>query len=313
MVIRVLILLTCLFALVMTVVYGMRLPIDGLLLFLGVLVPTIMGLFAHYRYVGRLRTRGNTKAALRHLRFWFLLLPAEAYQQLRIQILIEADDPRAASSAIERAEKKGLSSSFVRAFRADLHRRRGAFRDAETQLQKGLDETPPGLIRAGLLTQLSRLYIHHMPTKSNLKQVGFLLDEARQLTPQSPHSELIDAVQGEWLLARKQFDKASTLLRKSLESLLDTPLAKDQRPPKRSLGQRIGSFLAQLTYSQRDEHQFPFFAELCLSLARAYDALKQPKETALALETGLSLCQQPYVAEPLRELQRSLRVAACKS
>lgn len=297
MIIRVLVFLTFIFALVMYLLYNIKLPIDGLLLALGLLMLAIVALFAHYRYVGKLRTSGQYHAALRQLKFWWMLLPSEAYKQLRIQILIESSDFNAARKSIEDAEAKGMETAFSGGFRADIERRQGNYKIAEQHLQRAIDATPPGLLRTGLLTQLARLYIHNIPTKANLKQVGFLLDEAESLTKQPPHSDLIKAVRGEWYLVKQTPKKAIEALQPSLDALFLSAVT--YKPS--GFFNKITYFLAQVTYSQRDEHQYPFFAELCLSLGRAYAKRRDFAQARTILQQGLSLTQQSFVAEPLQK------------
>lgn len=309
MTLRIFLFITLLFIGVTSLAQWLQWPIDG---FLAALLVSALGViltFAHYRHIGRQRSRGNTHSALRHLWWWQLLLPGETYHQLRLQILVESEDPEAARQAIAQAQTKNLLDlAFITGFRAEVERRMGHYQAAESALIEGLRHTPPGLLRAGLQSQLARLYIHHITSSKTLETAESLLEEADTFVDTHVHSLLIQAIRGELYLAQKDPNQAAQLLQHSLDQLL----ASHPPPP----GIRVSwwvflryffqGLLAQLTYSQQDEHQNPFYAELCLSLGKAYLACRNSEKAKQAIQCGLSLCQQPFIYQPLRELQRSL-------
>ena len=289
---------------VFATVKGFRLPIDGLLAFFVILMPLVMAIFAHYRYVGRLRTSGKFSRALRHLLFWRLLLPRDAYLQLRIQILIESGDIDAAKAAIDKAESQGLDFAYIGGFRADLSRRQGHYRHAKDHLEHTLDITPPGLLRAGLLTQLARLYAVFFTTEENLERAEELLLEAEEFIKGPPHEQLIRVVRGELRLAQEEYEEAEEMLRSSLDYLLkddDGSFDPEAKKPQRSISQRLMQLFAWLTYSQNDEHQHPFYAELCLSLGKVYEKLSKHEVARRCFERGLELSQQAFVARSLEK------------
>ncbi len=304
MTLRIFIFLSFMFFAVFWLTSVLKLPIDGFLaalLISGLLITT---LFAHYRHIGRQRSRGLTQSALRHLSVWKVFLPSETYHQLRLQILVEADSHDQALQELEHAAQKNLLHiAFLKGFRAELERRRGNFKRAKVCLKEGIEETPPGLLLAGLYAQLIRLYIHHLPSQKHWREAELLLDEADGLVDTHIHALLLKAVRGEYLYVMEDYAGAAELLRESLDELLA-----DHPPPpgaKVSFFSQLSHFLqglfAQLTYSQQDEHQNPFYAELCHTLGKVYLALGERDNALLFLHCGLSLCQQPFIRQPLEE------------
>ena len=231
----------------------------------------------------------------------------ETYHQLRLQILVESEDPDRARQALDEAEQYNyLDLAFTKGFRAELERRLGNYKRAKVILHEGMDHTPPGLLKAGLYAQLVRLYVHHMPTQKHWRESETLLDEADEFVDTHVHSLLLKAVRGELLYALEDYKESVTLLREALDELLA-----DHPPPpgaKVSFFSQISHFLqglfAQLTYSQQDEHQNPFYAELCHTLGKVYLKLNDRENALLFLHTGLSLCQQPFIHGPLEETLR---------
>jgi tetratricopeptide (TPR) repeat protein len=289
--------------------YTLRLPIDGLLLGILVLIPMVMAIFAHYRHIGRLRSQGRFLSARRHLRLWRILLPWEAYQRLVIELLIESGEMEEARKAIEAAEKKGMEAAFVWGLKADLERRIGSTARAIKILEEALEVIPPSLLRAGLLAQQARLLALYRPTQDALREADHSLAAAEEIIAGPPYRYLLDAIKGEIALARGEYRRASALLQENLDALLDSARlseAKRAQREKPTFFQRLGALFAALTYSQKDEHQHPFFAELALSLARAYQGRNSPEEARQAALLGLELSQQPFTAEPLRSLLAQL-------
>jgi len=280
---------------------AMHVPIDGVLAFLFILIPTVMLLFAHYRRIGRLRTLDECERALWHLRWWRILLPREAYLQLQLSILVELD-PDEARVEIEAAEGK-IAEAFLYGFRAEVARRAGDKREAETQLKLALEQTPPSMLRTGLLAQLARLYIHQFQDKRSLNEASHMIAEARTYISAPVHRHLLDAIEGELCAARGQHGRAIELLQTALGALLtsNAPLYGDDTSAWARFAHTLQSLFAQLTYSQQDEHQFPLFAELYLSLGRAHLQRKERDDAAKAFRHGLTLCKQPFIADPLEE------------
>jgi tetratricopeptide (TPR) repeat protein len=307
MAIRVLLFLGFVFFGLVGLLQFLQFKADGILLFVFVLMPLVMLIFAHYRRIGRLRTLGMYKQALWHLRWWWLLLPGEAYHQLRVSILVESGDKDEAAKAIAAAEGR-LAAPCLFGFRAELARRLGAYREAETQLKLGLEEVPPGVLRTGLLAQLSRLYCLHFREPRMQQEAERMLEEAAGYVSADAHKLLLAAVRGELLYARKEYKTAASQLESALDGLLASTVRK--RPEGGGLFGALAyvasSLFAQLTYTQQDEHQFPLFAEFCLTLGRVYEKLKEKDKARATYRKGLSLSKQPFVAEPLESALKRL-------
>lgn len=283
-------------------------PVDGILTFLFVLMPIVVGLFAHYRRIGRLRTLGLFDRALWHLRFWRILLPREAYIQLRLSILVEGGERDTVLKAIEEADGI-IAAPFLFGFCAEMERRNGAFKEAEVQLKLALEDTPPGILRTGILAQLSRLYAVFFPThKKLLKEAEAMLDEAQEYVSEDVHVHLIEAIRGELAYAQKHPTQAVQLLESNLELLMDSPsgIVGEDASFLQRVGAAFQSLFAQLTYSQQDEHQFPLYAELYVSLGHAWKALKQREKARAAYQKGASLCKQPFISERIEEAIEAL-------
>lgn len=309
MTIRIFLLLTALFIGVMWLSAALQLPVDGFLAALFVSAMGIVVVFAHYRHIGRQRARGLTDKALWNLSLWRFLLPPETFHQFRLQILVESEDPQRARKALEQAEQDNLlAPAFLLGFHAELERRQRNYKRARRFLQEGIQETPPGLLLAGLHAQLSRLYIHNLCSPERLEEVKDLLDEAEEFVDTHIHGLLIKAVRGEYHFAREEYEEAIELLQSSMDQLLA-----DHPPPPGAKGtffqysyHFLMNLFAQLTYSQQDEHQNPFYAELCHTLGRAYLATQQYDKASLTLNSALALCQQPFVADPIQKSLRKL-------
>lgn len=304
MTIRILLFLIVSFVGLIWTLRAMQIPVDGFLAFLFFLVPLVLLLFAHYRWIGRLRTLGLAPRALWHLGLWRLLLPSEAYWQMKLSILVEGNDPQAAREAIEKAEAH-LPPPFLLGFHAELSRREGNQEEALNYLELALEETPPGLLRTGILAQMSRLLLQQ-GRKSQLGRVEEMLEEAGRYVTADEHKRLLAAIEGELFLKQGRMQKAAEALQTSLDSLVSTT------PPPTSdslldrMGWSIQYWFAQLTYSQQDEHQFPLYAEFYLSLGRAYEGLGEREKALDALRKGLSLCKQPFVEAPIESALKSL-------
>lgn len=308
MTIRIFLLLTALFIGVMWLSAFLQLPIDG---FLAALLISMMGIivvFAHYRHIGRQRARGLTDKALRHLSLWRFLLPPETFHQFRLQILVESNDSQRARKALEQAEEQNLlDGAFILGFHAELERRSGNHKRARRFLLDGMEHTPPGLLLGGLQVQLARLYIHDFASPERLEDADELLEEAERYFDTHIHRMLANAVRGEYHFAMKNYDEAIEMLQPSMDQLL----ADNPPPPGASTFFQysyhfLTNLFAQLTYSQQDEHQNPFYAELCHTLGRAYLATKQYDKASLTLKSALALCQQPFVAGPIEATLRKL-------
>jgi hypothetical protein len=286
--------------------YGLRLPIDGLLLGILLLFPMVMAVFAHYRYIGKLRSQGHFRSARRHLRLWRLLLPYEAYLRMQTELAIEEADEALARRLLQKGRDTGMEAAFVWGMEADLERRLGHPDRARRVLEEALENVPPSLLRAGLLAQQARLFALSYPTQDMLRQADLALSEAEEITSGPPHRYLLDAIRGELALARKEYRRASTLLQDNLEALGESAriaeAGRKDLPLHRRISRKASAFFAALTYSQQDEHQYPFFAELYLSLARAYIGRKEIESAHQFAQRGLALCTQPFVADPLRAI-----------
>ncbi|MCB9640155.1 MAG: hypothetical protein H6727_14770 [Myxococcales bacterium] len=290
--------------------YGLRLPIDGLLLGILLLLPMVMGVFAHYRYIGRLRSRGAFAAARRHMVLWRLLLPWEAYIRLKIEIAIEEGNEKEARVLLEKAREQGMEPAFLSGLEADLERRLGSPKKARVILEEALEATPPSLLRAGLLAQQARLAALSFSDQDSLRKADLALAEAEEITSGPPYRYLLDAIRGEIALARKEYRRAISLLKENLEALVDTARVSEagrkDLPAHRKISRRASELFAVLTYSQQDEHQYPFFAELYLSLARAHMGRNEYEEAKSCAEQALALCAQPYVVQPLQKLLKEI-------
>ncbi len=170
--------------------YGLRLPIDGLLLGILLLFPMVMAVFAHYRYIGKLRSQGHFRSARRHLRLWRLLLPYEAYLRMQTELAIEEADEALARRLLQKGRDTGMEAAFVWGMEADLERRLGHPDRARRVLEEALENVPPSLLRAGLLAQQARLFALSYPTQDMLRQADLALSEAEEITsgPPSPLS-----------------------------------------------------------------------------------------------------------------------------
>lgn len=286
--------------------YGLRLPIDGLLLGILLLFPMVMAVFAHYRYIGKLRSQGRFRSARRHLLFWRLLLPYEAYLRMQTELAIEEADEALARRLIQKARDTGMEAAFVWGMEADLERRLGHPQRARDILDEALEHVPPSLLRAGLLAQKARLFALCFPNQDALRQADLALSEAEEITSGPPHRYILDAIRGEIALARNEYRRASSLLQENLEALVESAriseAARKDLPLHRRISRKASAFFAALTYSQQDEHQYPFFAELYLSLARACLGRKEPEIAHNFAKRGLSFCSQPFVAHPLQAI-----------
>ncbi len=286
--------------------YGLRLPIDGLLLGILLLFPMVMAVFAHYRYIGKLRSQGRFRSARRHLLFWRLLLPYEAYLRMQTELAIEEADEALARRLIQKSRDTGMEAAFVWGMEADLERRLGHPQRARDILDEALEHVPPSLLRAGLLAQKARLFALCFPNQDALRQADLALSEAEEITSGPPHRYILDAIRGEIALARNEYRRASSLLQENLEALVESAriseAARKDLPLHRRVSRKASAFFAALTYSQQDEHQYPFFAELYLSLARACLGRKEPEIAHNFAKRGLSFCSQPFVAHPLQAI-----------
>ncbi len=286
--------------------YGLRLPIDGLLLGILLLFPMVMAVFAHYRYIGKLRSQGRFRSARRHLLFWRLLLPYEAYLRMQTELAIEEADEALARRLIQKSRDTGTEAAFVWGMEADLERRLGHPQRARDILDEALEHVPPSLLRAGLLAQKARLFALCFPNQDALRQADLALSEAEEITSGPPHRYILDAIRGEIALARNEYRRASSLLQENLEALVESAriseAARKDLPLHRRISRKASAFFAALTYSQQDEHQYPFFAELYLSLARACLGRKEPEIAHNFAKRGLSFCSQPFVAHPLQAI-----------
>lgn len=286
--------------------YGLRLPIDGLLLGILLLFPMVMAVFAHYRHIGKLRSQGRFRSARRHLLFWRLLLPYEAYLRMQTELAIEEADETLARSLLQKSRDTGMEAAFVWGMEADLERRLGYPQRAREILDEALEHVPPSLLRAGLLAQKARLFALCFSNQDALRQADLALSEAEEITSGPPHRYILDAIRGEIALARNEYRRASTLLQENLDALIESAriseAGRKDLPLHRRISRKASAFFAALTYSQQDEHQYPFFAELYLSLARACLGRKEPEIAHNFAKRGLSFCSQPFVAHPLQAI-----------
>lgn len=293
--------------------YGLRLPIDGLLLGILLLLPMVMGVFAHYRYIGRLRSRGHFASARRHLMLWRFLLPWESYLRMKIELAIEEGDETTARKLIQQGHDQGMEPAFLWGLEADLERRMGSAKRASVILEEALESTPPSLLRAGLLAQQARLLALSFSDQDALRRADIALGQAEEITSGPPYRYLLDAIRGEIALARKEYRRASAMLQENLEALVETAriaeAGRKDLPVHRRISRRASELFAIVTYSQQDEHQYPFFAELYLSLARACMGRKEPTEARLFASRGLALCAQPFVAKPLEKVLQEAQAA----
>jgi tetratricopeptide (TPR) repeat protein len=306
---RILILFGVLFVGILWLAQATAFPIDGFLTALLLSSLLIILLFAHYRFIGKLRALGQNSRALRHLWLWLLFLPEESYNQLRLQILIEGDDHQLALQQIDEAEKiSRIDPAFIAGFRAEIARRKGRYREAESLLLAALEVTPPGVLRTGLCAQIARLYIHNLNNKKILPNAEKWLNEAEEYALTETHTLILQAVRGELLLAQQEPDKGRSLLRESLDNLLShhppAPMLSLSWPAR--MWYLCKSLVDQFISGQQDEHQNPFYAELCLSLGKAYANNNQPDDARTYLYCGLSLCQQTFIAQPLRDVLNTL-------
>ena len=278
------------------------LQIDGFLAGISVSLFLVLALFAHYRYIGTLRSSGEFQAALRQLLLWKWILPSQAYHQIRLQILSESNFTERALEELNRAEEKELlEPAFIYGFRAEVHRRLAQYTTAENLLIKAIDQTPPGVLRAGLLSQLAHLYATKPKVKAQeLERAEKLLDEAEEYSLSEHHRNLIQAVRGEISLAKKNYRSAEKQLSSALKKLLDTANLSTFRTEKpKSFFEKLLAGLWELFFGD-DGHQYPLYAEFLISLGLAQKSLGELETAEKTFRTAEQLSSQPFVLEQLK-------------
>jgi hypothetical protein len=298
MTLRIIAFMLLLLLMVIGVVRWFHLPFDIFLTFVLALLGSIIALFAHYRFIGRLRSSDRISRALVHLAFWRPLLPREVYFQLQTQLVIESGDDEAAKKAIDRADQNGLDPVYLSGLLADLDRRQNRALKAEQVLLHSLETTPPGVLRTGLLCQLVRLYALDLPSPKHFKTSEELLDEAEEYVSNDAHKGLLQAIRGELAAAQNKHEEAVEQLQAGLKTLLHID---EEEKKNAGFFARLKRLIAQMTYTEHDEHQYPLFAEFQLALGDAWKAQGDKENARIAYEYGLQLCKQPFVAKQLQK------------
>ena len=265
MTLRIVILVALLYTAVYIVFTIAGISLEPFLALLGVLAAGIYGGFQHYRHIGLLRARGKYEAALKHLKPWRLLFPLEAYEQVRLPILVDSGDLFRARDAIEDARKRGLGQAFVGSFLCDLYWNHGRIEEARAAVDQAISSTPPGKLLAGLMVQLARLIAHEAPKEQD--DALALLDDAYEVFKGGPEERIHTAVRGELLAAAGDYEEAVEVL----------------RPTAAELGVR-GSVLDRA-----------LAAEIHVSLAMALWAADEKEEARGALKLAASLTHPRFL------------------
>ncbi|MEM1007827.1 MAG: hypothetical protein AAGJ35_02370 [Myxococcota bacterium] len=298
------------FLLVLALGSWVRLPGDSFLWAVLLLLTTVILVFGHYRYLGALRSAGTFSKALRHLWLWRLLLPSTAFHRLRIEMLLEAEDWDTAARELAEAKSKcavgqeePIETAFLAGLEAEMLRRQGQFSQAGEILEAAIVESHLPLVRAGLLAQATRCLLQQQEhSAQDRARAEAMLDEAEELFAKGPQKLLLGAVRGELALAQAEYAPAATMLEAQIQAWFEQSGIPCKQPESPSWKQS----LKQMVWGQKDEHQFPLWAELCASWARACLAQHNTEQARHALHLGRFLCQQPYALRMFARIEQQL-------